>query len=236
MSHHDADAKSLLRELINSTRLYERTNNLEDLLKLLRRRGLYNKQELSALSVLKTVVDDENFTALLTKHQNLLSSFQQHESSNIYGEDEARKTSSFLYALTMFSPFFPSNNTLAEQRPTSNRNLSQQNPKRNEIYNEIANSLTQTEFLSFARCLKLAESEIKEIELQNNTQRTRTLVLLDIFEQKNVPMKILPNILALVGRDDLVSRLSQQYAAELEMNAVVALRWWESELSHIVTV
>lgn len=48
--------------------------------------------------------------------------------------------------------------------------------------------------------------------------------MLDVFEQKNVPMKMLPKILALIGRDDLVSRLSQQYAAELEMNAVVALR------------
>lgn len=202
---HGSDVKSLLRELINSSRQYERIDNLESLFKVLRRKGLYNPHETSVLNAIKSVIDDPNFIALLTKQQNLLSSFQRYESSNIYGEDY------LLHFMKHHLIFILCFSISAHRRLSPNTNPSSNNPRRNEIYNEIANFLTPTEFLSFSRCMKLSESEIKEIELQNLSLRTRTLVLLDIFERRKIPMKSLIKILSLIGREDLSIRLTEEY-------------------------
>lgn len=74
--------------MFSSTRQFERADNLEAILKHLRRKGLYNSHELSGLNVFKSALAEPSFTAILTKQQNLLSSYRAYESSNIYGEDD----------------------------------------------------------------------------------------------------------------------------------------------------
>lgn len=82
-------AKQLCESWINSNRQMEKITNIEQLLNILKRRGLYNESEYNILKVLRKIIHDPVFFDMVD-HQKLLLSYRQEQPSlqNIYGKWE----------------------------------------------------------------------------------------------------------------------------------------------------
>lgn len=81
------EAKELFSAFIDSNRQLRAVKNIEQLLKLLKRRGLYGAHEFNTLKMFKKIIVDENFTELVINHQSLLMLESQSEEAlkNCYG-------------------------------------------------------------------------------------------------------------------------------------------------------
>lgn len=80
--------------------------------------------------------------------------------------------------------------------------------KRNGIFKIVSESISPKEFLTFSRNLMAMEnSEIEDIEIKYRDYRTRTMVLLSLFEVRNNSLKKLLQVLKLIGRTDIVGKI-----------------------------
>lgn len=84
-------AKELFSSFIQSNRQLESVKNIQQLLALLQRRGLYSPTEFNTFRIFQKIIDDESFSSLVAKHQELLKSYEKKADSNItnkYGEND----------------------------------------------------------------------------------------------------------------------------------------------------
>lgn len=79
--------------------------------------------------------------------------------------------------------------------------------KRNEIFKIIAKEISPTDFLSIARRLKFDDNEIKNIELHHRSIGTRTMVFLELYENKMSSINPLLRTLGRIGRSDVVKKI-----------------------------
>lgn len=80
--------------------------------------------------------------------------------------------------------------------------------KRNVILKIISDGIPSSEFSTFARFLKfLPDNEIKDIEVKYRDFRTRTMVLLSLYEKKDNSLQKLLMVLHLMGRFDLETNI-----------------------------
>lgn len=82
------DAKEYFSSFINSTRKLERIQNIEDLLKLLKRNGLFNAYYRNSFRVFSKIIIDNNFDELVQGHNALLNTLPNVDQplKNIYGK------------------------------------------------------------------------------------------------------------------------------------------------------
>lgn len=82
------DAKDFFCSFINSVRKLERVENIEQLLTLLKRNGLYAGYDRAALRVFLKIIHEDEFSELVEKHNELLNknSGVVEPIRNIYGK------------------------------------------------------------------------------------------------------------------------------------------------------
>lgn len=84
------DAREFFSSFINSTRQLEKCVKIEDLLRLLRRRGFFNPYDRNTLRIFVKFINDENYEKLVSEHYELLNSSEAEEEEpvrNIYGKE-----------------------------------------------------------------------------------------------------------------------------------------------------
>lgn len=87
-------------------------------------------------------------------------------------------------------------------------NFSAPDEKRNRIFGIISKGIDSSEFLTLARNLNVNDNEIKEIVDKNRDYRSRTMVLLEIYERRHSSYKKLIHVLKfIIGRSDLVASI-----------------------------
>lgn len=82
-----AESKMIWGEISN--RQMENAKDIDQFLKLLKRRGMYNAQEYVALRMFKKVIQNARFHDLVEKHQFLQQQHQQSsmcEKKNLFGK------------------------------------------------------------------------------------------------------------------------------------------------------
>lgn len=91
------DESSLMRDVklnfssfINSKRKLESIRNVDDLLKLLKRKGLYDPHDRKSLRIFSKTIIDENFEKMVEAHNALLNKLphldEENSSTNKYGK------------------------------------------------------------------------------------------------------------------------------------------------------
>lgn len=77
-------AKEFLSGWVNSNRQMENIKTIDELLKLLKRRGIYKSQHFNALRVFKKVIHDSAFHDMVDKHL-LLQQESEDGKRNLFG-------------------------------------------------------------------------------------------------------------------------------------------------------
>lgn len=80
-------AKELFASFIRSNRQLESVSSIEQLLGLLKRKGFYKAGEFNVFRIFRKIIDDDDYLALVTRHQQLVNSYRdtQEPPVNIYG-------------------------------------------------------------------------------------------------------------------------------------------------------
>lgn len=80
------ELKELFAERIESNRLLEKVNSVEQFLHLLKRRGLYGPEEFYAFRVIKKIISNSEFDNLVEQHKRLLNGHIPSKLENQYGK------------------------------------------------------------------------------------------------------------------------------------------------------
>ncbi|KAG5682445.1 hypothetical protein PVAND_011797 [Polypedilum vanderplanki] len=182
------EAKDFFSSFINSNRQLNKVHNIEQLLKLLQRRGIYNAYEFTGLRIFQKIILDDEFNALVKAHQSMLSTSQELLSN--------------IYALKR------RNIQLQSGSQYENANQIHQNfqipiEKQNEIFNAIADKFSPRDVLRLGRVLDFSERDLKEIEERCSDCHTRTIVLLGHYKERKNSLKKLLGALELIGKIDI---------------------------------
>ena len=79
------EATEVWSSWINSNRQIEKITNVDQLLKLLERRGIYNQEEYNVFKVFKKIIHDPVFDDMVECHKILLKQHVSSNPRNVYG-------------------------------------------------------------------------------------------------------------------------------------------------------
>lgn len=211
--------KDLFAGWIDSKRRLRNIRNIQEFLIVLKQRSKYKPDEFDVFKQLsKKIITDSKFADLVENHCKLLKerSSETQPLPNLYGISCHCRCIIPQKIIRIF--------VLAAKRQRQGRdmredpfppigilprvNFSPPDEKRNKIFGIISKGLDYSEFQTLARNLEIIEPEIKEIVAKNRDYRSRTMVLLEIYERRHSSYKKLIYVLKhVMGRSDLVKSI-----------------------------
>lgn len=213
------EAKQLCGSWVNSNRQMEKITIIDQLLELLKRRGLYNQKEYNVFKMFKKIIHDPAFNDIVDRHKVLVQQQVPLNPRNIYGWLIIFVTFGQLNNLIYFFEQTAKNRNITGERDDKPENIKREVPtvsnspipadKRNEIFQIISNGISSHEFYTLSRYLQIIDdNEMKDIELKHRNSQTRTMVLLSLYETKSNSLKRLMHVLRLIGRSDLEHKIN----------------------------